>query len=304
MELAGAGQEVEIVSLHSESGVDNETKAIKNLIDDGADAILMLPENPQSSVKMIKEAYESGVAVFNIGACINEADANRYLFGCYASNRYLMGYDSGNYLAKWVGKNLPGKEVNVGILDATSYDFFYPSLQGFYAAMKAANIRWNEVTSTDAALRSNLPEVKEMLTNNPQINILWGGSNSSTAIAVQAVEEFGLEGKVFVFGMSNLTRDNANKLLNPNNPLELIIDQSGRQVGYQTLKNAISVLDGNVTPYQFYLVKHRMFTQDDKETVRKLLNEIENDGDLDRQSPVIKEQNKQTQDTGVGSNKP
>jgi cell shape-determining protein MreC len=118
------------------------------------------------------------------------------------------------------------------------------------------------------------------------------------------VEELGLQGKVFVFSISNLTRDNANKLVNPNNPLESVINQSGQQVGYQTLKNAISVLNRNVTPYQFYLVKHQLLTKDDKETIEKLLNETEKDKDLYQNSPVINQQNKPPQNRGVGSTKP
>jgi hypothetical protein len=86
--------------------------------------------------------------------------------------------------------------------------------------------------------------------------------------------------------------------------LELIVDQSGREVGYQTLKNAISVLDGNITPYKFHLIQHRLFMQDDQETVRKLLNEIENNRDLYQKSPVINQENEPAQNTGVDSTKP
>jgi len=305
MELAAAGEKIEIIVINSKSGIENETKIIDQLMADGTDAILLFPEDSQKSVKMIQKAYEYGVAVFNVAGCINDRDANKYLFGCYQSDRYQMGYDSGNYLVEWMGKNLPGKEVNLGILDATStYDICYKNLQGFYAAMKAANISWNEVDSADAGLSSSLPEVKEMLINNPKINILWGGANDSTDIAVQAVEELGLQGKVFVFGMLNFNRDSAEKLLSPKNPLELIIDQSGREVGYRALKNVISILNGDIRPYQVHLVKHHVIIQDDQDAVRNLLNETENNSDLKHLSSVINEPNKSPQNSGVGSTKP
>ena len=277
MELA-ADKNVKIVAVDSDSGVEIEAKAIKKLVGAGTDAILLLPEDSQDSKTAIKEAYESGVAIVTVGACINAVDANKYVFACYRSDRYQMGYDSGDYLAKWVAKKMSEKEVNIGLLDSTSNDNYYPSLQGFYTAMKASNLRWNEVASTNAALRSAVPEVKKMLKDNPKINILWGGSNAATDVAIQAVEELNLDGKVFVFGMSNLTEDKAELLLNPNRPLELIIDQSGRKVGYEAAKTAIAVLNGDVTPYQFHLVQHRLFKQDDNESVRKLLNEIEKPG--------------------------
>lgn len=270
-----AERKVKIVAIDSDNGVEIEAEAIRKLVSDGADAIVLSPEDSKDSKTAIQEAYESGVAVVTVGACLNKLDANRYVFACYSSDRYKMGYDSGDYLAKWIEKKMSGKEVNIGLLDSSSNDNFYPSLQGFYAAMKASNIRWNEVASTNAALRSDLPEVKKLLEENPKINILWGGSNAATDVALQAVDELNLEGKVFVFGMSNLTEDKAELLLNPNRPLELIIDQSGRQVGYDAAKTALAVLNGDVTGYKFYLVKHRLFKQDDNESVRQSLNAIE-----------------------------
>ncbi|MDF0552526.1 hypothetical protein [Kamptonema sp. UHCC 0994] len=50
------------------------------------------------------------------------------------------------------------------------------------------------------------------------------------------------------------------------------------KIGYEAAKTAIAVLNGDVTPYQFNLVQHRLFKQDDNESVRKLLNEIEKPG--------------------------
>ena len=276
MEKAAADGKFKIVAVDSDTGVEIEAETIRELVTDGTDAIVLSPEDSNDSKTAIQEAYESGVAVITVGVCLNELDANRYVFACYSSNRYKMGYDSGNYLAKWVGQKMSGKEVNIGLLDSSSNDNFYPSLQGFYAAMKASNIRWNEVASTNAALRSDLPEVKEMLKNTPTINILWGGSNAATDVALQAVDELNLEGKVFVFGMSNLTEDKAELLLNPNRPLELIIDQSGRKVGYDAANTAIAILNGDVTGYKFHLVQHRLFKQDDNESVRQSLNAIEN----------------------------
>ncbi|CBN54574.1 MULTISPECIES: pentapeptide repeat-containing protein [Kamptonema] len=275
MEKAAAARNIKIVAVDSDTGVEIEAQTIRELVTAGTDAIVLLPEDPNASKTAIQEAYESGVAVVTVGACLNELEANRYVFACYRCDRYQMGYDSGDYLAKWVEKKMSGKEVNIGLLDNASYDSYYPTIQGFYAAMKASNIRWNEVASTNAALRSDLPEVKQMLQDHPTINILWGGSNAATDVALQAVDELNLEGKVFVFGMSNLTEDKAELLLNPNHPLELIIDQSGRKVGYEAAKTAIAILNGDVTGYKFHLVKHRLFKQDDNESIRQSLNAIE-----------------------------
>jgi hypothetical protein len=62
-------------------------------------------------------------------------------------------------------------------------------------------------------------------------------------------------------------------LLNPNSPLELIIDQSGIDIGYKAVKQIISVLrkEGSGEDYKFYPVEHRLLTQDDPDPVNDLL---------------------------------
>jgi uncharacterized protein YjbI with pentapeptide repeats/ABC-type sugar transport system substrate-binding protein len=275
MELAAAGEKVKVFTLPSEPGIDQEPQAINKLINDGVDAIFMFPQDTKISVEMIKKAYESGVAVFNLAGCINESDANKYLFGCYGLNIYQMGYDTGDYLATWAAKKMPGKELNLAILDTASFNTSYPFIQGFYESIKNADILWNEVTSTDVSDGSSVSNIREILSNNPQINMILAASTPISDVAVQAVEELGLQGKVFVFGMSNLDYAHASKLISKTNPLELIIDQFGQEVGNKAVKNAILVLDGNITAYKLHLIQHRVFTQHDKETVRKLLHEME-----------------------------
>ena len=73
------------------------------------------------------------------------------------------------------------------------------------------------------------------------VQILWGGSNIATEMAVAAVAESGLIRKVKVFGIVDLSRNKAKMLLDPNSPLELMIDQSGLQIGYDAVKTTISV---------------------------------------------------------------
>ncbi|HBB33943.1 MAG TPA: LacI family transcriptional regulator [Cyanobacteria bacterium UBA8803] len=273
MELAKAENGIEIVSIQSGSGLQNEKKAIEQLIEVGVDAILLRPEDPKDSVATIRKAYEAGVVVVTVGDCINNRDAPKLVFACYNNNSYQMGYDSGTSLAKWVSQNWRGRDVNVGMVDGAIYDRTYPRVKGFQAALKDSGIRWHEVDSTAAAFRSDLPQVKEMLQTNPSINILWGGSNATTEISVQAVQELGLGGKVFVFGILDLTPDQAQMLLEPKAVLQSIIDQSGQKIGYEATKTSLAVLNGQLSDYQFHLVPHRAIAPSDPETIRQVLGE-------------------------------
>ena len=95
-------------------------------------------------------------------------------------------------------------------------------------------------------------------------------------MAVTAVAESGLIRKVKVFGIVDLSRNKAKMLLDPNSPLELMIDQSGLQIGYDAVKTTISVLRQEIggVDYKVYPVKHRLLTQDDRDLVSDLLKDL------------------------------
>ncbi|NEP81566.1 MAG: hypothetical protein F6K39_27440 [Okeania sp. SIO3B3] len=101
-----------------------------------------------------------------------------------------------------------------------------------------------------------------------------GGSSLATEVTLAAVTESGLSNKVQVFGVSDLSRDKAEMLLDPNSPLHLIIDKSGVEIGYHAGQTIISVLrrKSSGADYQVHLMEHSLLTKDDLELVRYFIN--------------------------------
>ena len=268
-----ANRRVEIWGIQTQPSVKAEAKAIQELIEFGIDAIVLVPQDPIGSKAAIQAAYEAGVVVITVDFCFDEPAAKRFVFACYNTNSFRMGYDSGQYLAKWAAIHLKDQEINVGLVDSAAFDRYYPNLQGFLAAMNQAAPGWNEVASTDAILTTEVDKVVQLLQQHPDINVLWGGSNTATEIALAAVQRLGIPDQVAVFGILDLSQDKAQMLLDPKSPLQSIIDQAGVEIGYEAVKTAIAVLKHNRKGYEFHPVQHRLLTQADQDTVRKLLGE-------------------------------
>ncbi len=268
-----ANRRVEIWSLQSASGVKNEAQTIRELIDSGIDAIVLSPEDPLESIPALKEAYQAGVVVITVDFCFDEEVAKDMVFACFNTDSLQMGADSAQHLTQWASTHLQGQPLNIGVVDSAEYERYYPNYQGFLNGMAASKVLWTEVSSVDAFDRNDIEDVKAMLSKNPQINILWGGSNLATEIAVAAVEELGLQQKVKVFGILDLSKDKARMLLDPSSPLQSIIDQAGVRIGYKAVHAAVAVLRNQKTDYVEYPIAHRLLTQTDKEAVKKLLTE-------------------------------
>lgn len=277
-----ANRRVEIFGISHPRGVQNEAKIIKQLIQEGIDGLILTPEDPVKSLDALKLASDAGVAITTVDFCFDTIEAEDLAVACYNTDSFQMGYDSGKYLEQWAKDNLltnssssSSQTIEIGIIDGAVYDRYYPYLQGVLAALNKSDVYFKVADSVSIASDNDIVQVKKLLKDNPNIQILWGGSNLATEVTVAAVKESDLNNKVKIFGILDLSKDKANLLLDPQSPLELIIDQSGPQVGYDAVKTTISVLrkESSGADYDFYRVKHRLLTQDDPGPVQDLLKE-------------------------------
>ncbi len=273
-----ANRRVEIWGVSFPSGVDNEARAIQELVKNGMDAVILTPEDPVGSIPALEVAQDAGVAIITVDFCFDRAVAEDLAIACYDTNSFRMGYDSGKYLANWARTNLLANStspVQVALVDSAVYDRDYPYLQGLLEAIDKSSVPFKVTDSVSVAYRTDITQVMQLLENNPEVQILWGGSNLATEVTLEAVENLGLENQVAIFGILDLSRDKAQMLLDPNSPLQLIIDQYGIQIGYEAVKTAVAVLRGERPgeAYEFFPVDHRLLTEDDLEVVLDLLRE-------------------------------
>ncbi|WP_373536043.1 pentapeptide repeat-containing protein [Microcoleus sp.] len=263
---------IEFFPIATGDKIEEEAQGIKQLRALDVDVILLRPLDAEKSVPAIVEAYASGAVVVTVGDCLPEV-AQKVVFACYESDSFQMGSDVGKYMSAWAKTNLPGQPLNVGFVDGADSSRVYPYYQGFLAGISDSNVTWNQVASTNAQTPQEVDKVKQMLESHQNINVLWGGSEVTTTLAIQAVKELGLEKKVQVFGTVPLTRQLANMLLDPTQPLQSIIDESPTDAGYRTTKHAIDVIEGKTSrEYQRLVYPHRLFTQRDSVQVKQLLD--------------------------------
>ncbi len=276
-----ANRRVDIWGFESEESVAEEAATIDKMIELGMDAIILRPSDPVSSLPALKKASEAGLVIITVDSCLEREVAENVAVACFDTDSKKMGYDSGLYLTKWVQQNIIPRQtqksepINIALVDGAVYDRNYPYLQGIMAAIDRSGLSWKIVASVGVTDVDETDKVMEILEGYPEIQILWGGSNLATNVAIEAVEKLNMGDQVAVFGILDLSQEQAKRLLDSTNPLQSIIDQSGVHTGEQATKTAIAVLRGEVAGevYEEHTVEHRLLTQDDTEQVQKLLNE-------------------------------
>ena len=94
------------------------------------------------------------------------------------------------------------------------------------------------VAQQDAWLAEKAVAVaSDILTANPDIQVIYAANEGGTIGAVQAVKKAGLEGKVYVFGIDG-SEQLAKMLLDQDNVLQAVTAQQPFKVGRQAVKAA------------------------------------------------------------------
>jgi len=272
METAAKELGVELlVSIHDHD-IAKETEFIEDYIARGVDAIVITPESLDASVAAIKQAYDAGIKIICFNTCINAEDTKTYVTAFYETDQASLGYQTGEYLADWLTKNMAGQEVNAGILQCDRFEACKRRGDGFRQALTDKGVKWTEVANQEGFMPDEGSTVAEsILQANPQINILWSENEGGTVGEAIAVRSMGLQGKVFVFG-TDISPQLAEMLLADENILQAVTGQSPRLMGGDSVRAAVAAVKGD-TVQSYNIVPNAFYSREDQAAVQKYLEE-------------------------------
>lgn len=241
MGMAAAAKEsgVELLDANSDNKLEKETQLIDTYIARGVQAICLTPLSADGSIPAIKKAVDAGIVVITFGTTVN-SDLPK---ASITSSNIDLGNNTGTEASAFLKTFAPDRKVKIAtvafksLLPEQSND----RVNGFLDKVKD---QVEVVSAQDAWLTEKaIAVVSDILTANPEIELIYAANEGGTIGAVQAVKKAGLEGKVFVFGIDG-TEQLANMLLDPDNVLQAVTAQQPFQVGVLALKAANDVLDG------------------------------------------------------------
>jgi simple sugar transport system substrate-binding protein len=253
-----------LVSVHDHD-ISKETEFIEDYVARGVQAIVITPESTTASVPAIKKAFEAGVKIVCFNTSINPDDAKKYVSAFYETDQTSLGYQTGQYLVKWLPAHVKGV-VNVGILQCDRFEACQRRGEGFRKALNEAKVNWKEVANQEGFMPDKGSSVAEnILQANHNINILWSENEGGTVGEVIAVRTMNLTGKVFVFG-TDISTQLADFLLDKDNVLQAVTGQSPGDMGGLSIKAAVSVINGSKVDF-YHVVPNAFFSRDNPSAV-------------------------------------
>lgn len=242
MKSAAKKAGVELLLANSDSKPEKEQSLVDTYVTRGVKAIVVSPISPKGSEQALRRASQAGVKIiayntFNLGWDFVDADLS--------SNQADLGRTTGEAAAKFIKEKLGGK-AKIATLGFRALGAEVSDLRtnSFLEAAKAGGNEITVVAQQDGWLAEKAVAVAgDLITANPEINILYGANEGGTVGSVQAVRNAGKQGVISVFGIDG-SEQLANFLLDKDDVLQAVTAQQPFVMGSQALDAAVAILDG------------------------------------------------------------
>jgi simple sugar transport system substrate-binding protein/ribose transport system substrate-binding protein len=244
---AGAKYGIKILTANTNNDQAKEAELIQTYIAQKVSGIAIAPLSQDASIPNLKEAATSGiqVAITNM----NLKGDPSFLAGGYTSDDTTNGKIVGTNAAEFIKANITG-DVNIAQVD---FDDQVPEQSkarwgGFFAGLDEAGVKYTKVATVSSHVQDDaITKVSDMLTANPEINIIWACNDGSTIGAAMAVQQAGLAGKVFVFGYDGGDQQTS-MILSSDNILVGVVSQDPYTQGYKAVESLALTLQGKANP--------------------------------------------------------
>jgi simple sugar transport system substrate-binding protein len=168
---------------------------VEDLIAKGVDAILVVPNDPESLVPAFKKANDAGILTFT-----HEASNQRQIsYDVEAFDNIAYGRHMMDIMAEWMGKEGQWQPF-VGHLTSTTHNEWVDGEEAQakekYPNLKMATTRIEEKENQQIAYEKTL----ELIKRYPGLKTVMGSAMSTVPGAARAIEEKGMIGKMAAFG--------------------------------------------------------------------------------------------------------
>jgi ABC-type sugar transport system substrate-binding protein len=240
---------IELLEANSNNKPEKEIELINTYATQGVDAIVVSPLSKKGSEAALRQAQNKGIKVVTHSTAL-EADLAAAHVECSPAD---LGDQTGKAARKYIEEKLGGK-AKIAIL---AYKSLVPEqsdarVNGFkknVASLPGVQI----VAEQDAWLAENaVKKAGDILTANPDINIIYAANEGGTIGSVLAVKNAGKTGKVVVFG-TDVSEQLLGFLKSPDNILQATTAQLPVEVGRQAVEAALKTLKGEAVEKKAYL---------------------------------------------------
>ena len=240
MREAARQENVELLEANSAGKPDKEIQLVNTYIAQKVDAIVISPLSARASISALERAHAGGITVVTYNTTIDDTLPAAYI----ESDQIDLGASTGRAALAYIEKHLGGK-ARIAILAFRSQapEQSKQRTDGFTGEVTTLpDVRI--VAEQDAWLAEQaVKKAGDILTANPEVNIIWAANEGGTVGAVMAVKNAGKTGKVAVFG-TDTGEQLADFLLADEGILQAVTGQRPFDIGSLAIHTALTAIHG------------------------------------------------------------
>ncbi|MER6943080.1 substrate-binding domain-containing protein [Nonomuraea sp. NPDC000554] len=259
----------EIVVVNTNNDASTEASQVQNLIQRKVNAIVMQPATSSAgSVATMKSVTAAHIPLICFGNCTDQAADPSIVKGVAQSDNTALGTGTGDVAAKYIKAKLGGKAV-VGMLNCDSFEVCKLRKAGFKDALAKAGVQVQYVADQEGFLPDKAtPIATNMLSANPNINLMWSANEGGTIGIVTAVKNS--RKSIPVFG-TDISDELARHLQDSNNILQATTGQDAQGTAEKAYAQVIKAIKGEANSPLELLVPGITFDRANPDGISKYL---------------------------------
>lgn len=186
------------IELKVAEGTDDanlQISQIETFINDGVDAIVLLPTDGAALTEVAIKAMEAGIPVINVDREFSSTFAARVTI---LGDNYGMGVSAGTYICEKVGDNPDAIVAEVAGLDFLQLT--QDRSRGFADALDDCGLKVNNRVAADFTVAGGEEVTSQLLASAPHIDALWNHDDDQGVGVLAALEAAGRDEMVMVGG--------------------------------------------------------------------------------------------------------
>jgi ribose transport system substrate-binding protein len=178
--------DIELRVAEGTNDVNLQISQVETFINDGVDAIVLLPFDGAAMTPIALQAMEAGIPVINVDREFDDPNAARVTV---LGDNYGMGVSAGAYICSELGDNPDAVVAEIAGID--SLPLTQDRSQGFEDALSECGLDVDNRVAADFTVEGGEEAAANLLQAAPQIDALWNHDDDQGVGVLAAIENAG-----------------------------------------------------------------------------------------------------------------
>ncbi|ACQ79612.1 periplasmic binding protein/LacI transcriptional regulator [Beutenbergia cavernae DSM 12333] len=215
-EYADEHSDIDLQVAEGTNDVNLQISQVEQFINDGVDAIVLLPFDGAALTEVALEAMEAGIVVVNVDREFNDPNAARVTV---LGDNYGMGVSAGQYICEQLGDNPDAIVAEIAGID--SLPLTQDRSQGFEDALGECGLDVDNRVAADFTIQGGTAATEQLLAAAPQIDAIWNHDDDQGVGVLAAIETAGRDEFFLVGGAGSVNM--MEEIQNPDSIVEATV---------------------------------------------------------------------------------